>query len=529
MMHPRMTSLLAPLLGLLSLCACETTATAPAAPAPRLYWDIQRVSADIAVPRMGDAPDISPQFLADGSVVYQEQASGAVRVYHPDGTTSDVPVPTGAIEGGLTLNGARVTWYVDDKNFGGVSTAANGYTLGGGWAWVDGVVRECAGLACIPVLRRPDGTFVTHDRGGQYWMTWKPGQNPAPSYPMLDDLIIQEAPLNLVMPCFVPQQVGSDGSVLVRFAVNGFLDCKNNEPDLPRFQLIRDFKKVDIGKDQFNLGWAVELAGCCDIWGINNLGQILGLVGGVPSIRSSAGVEAIGGEAGQAYGFNDVGDVLYATGLPPTAGKLRLKGSTWDVGTCEVLKQLDDKQTDNPLLTQVLAMRNDGAVLFWATSQANNTAASLYLATPRTQPIPEGVHGQLTFAKIAGEGSAPEVLDAWRVRGEFSDASLTLTLLGQSSDICADRVFSLLATRTNGAWHSGDLIPATTSTLPGVGTVIGVVSYSDGDGSMIAVSGGFRVTDVTKAGFVATAENLVLKRVQTGATFAVSGSAVVKR
>jgi hypothetical protein len=42
-------------------------------------------------------------------------------------------------------------------------------------------------------------------------------------------------------------------------------------------------------------------------------------------------------------------------------------------------------------------------------------------------------------------------------------------------------------------------------------------------------SGGFRVTDVTATGFLATAENLVLKRVQTGATFAVSGSALVKQ
>ena len=513
---------------LLTVAACSTTAPSPTAAAPRLYWDVQLVSASVSVPGYGDAASLPPHFLADGSVVYQDQSTGGVRLY-ADGKSTDVPLPGPAVPGGLALNGPQITWYADAKNFGGTSTAANSMTLGGGWAWVDGVMHECSGVACTPVLRQPDGSFVTRDIRGRLWMTWKPGQNPTAPYPMLDELDIQNVKLDLVMPCFTPQQTGADGSILVRFDVQGLLDCKNNEGDLPRLQLIRDFTKVDIRKSQFNLGFAVELDTCCDIWGINNVGQILGLVQGIPSIRSAAKVEPIGAEMGQVYAFNDVGDVLYATGVPPSHAYFRLRGTTWDVPTCEVLKQLDGSHTENPLMTHAVAMRNDGAVLFWDMSTTGFGTGALYLATPRTQAIAEGVVGRLAFAKLAGDGSAPDDFNAWRVRGDFSDASLYLALSAQTDNVCADRTFNLMATRTLGAWHEGDLIPATTSVIPGSGTVIGVVSYADADGAMIAQSGGFRVTAVTPTSFTATPEALVLKRVQTGATFAVTGSLVVRR
>lgn len=510
------------------LSACASPAPPPATAARRLYWDVQLVAASVAVPGYGDAASLTPHFLADGSVVYQDQATGSVRLY-ADGKTSVVPLPGPAVDGGLALHAPQITWYADAKNFGGSSTAANSSTLGGGWAWVDGVLHECSGAACTPVLRQTDGTFVTRDMRGRFWMTWKPGGNPTAPYPMLDELDIQNVKLDLVLPCFTPQQTGADGSILVRFDIQGLLDCKNKEANLPRLRLIRNFAAVDISKSQFNLGFAVELDTCCDIWGINNVGQILGLVKGIPTIRSASKVESIGKEMGQVYAFNDVGDVLYATGVPPSDAYFRLHGTTWDVQACEVLKQLEGEHTENPLLTHAVAMRNDGAVLFWDMSAAAFGTGALYLATPRTQAIPAGVVGHLKFAKLSGAGPVPADLNAWRVQGDLADASLVLTLAGQTANACVDQTFLLTATRSAGAWHEGDLIPATTGVIPGAGTVIGILSYTDADGSMIAQSGGLRVTAVTPSSFTATPEGLVLKRLQTGATFAVTGSVVVRR
>ncbi len=524
-----MTKRILPLLFLAQLTACGTSEPTTTTPLPHLYWDVQQVTASLAIPRMGDSASLPPQFLPDGSVVYQEQSSGVVHVFHPDGSRTNVAIPEGKIPGGFTLSNAQITWYQDEKNYGGSSTGIDAQTLTGGWVLLDGTVRECEGRACTPVLRQPDGTFVTRDTVGQYWMTWKPGQNPAPAYPLLDDLDIHDAKLNLVMPCFVPQQVGTDGSILVRFDQHGFLDCKNNEPDLPRLQLIRNFSKVDIGKTQFDLGFAVQLNTCCDVWGINNIGQILGLVAGIPAIRSAAGVETVGTEMGEAYAFNDVGDVLYATGVPAQKAYLRLHGDIWPVESCGVLKQLDGSHTENPLLTHALAMRNDGAVLFWDTPSSSVSIGSLYLATPRTAAIPLNVHGQFAFALQSGAGPAPADLLPWRIRGAFAETSVSFSLSAGTENACVDRTFSFFANRSSGAWHSGDLIPATTSVLPGGGTVVGVVSFAENNSGIIAVSGGFRVSDVSAHQFTVTAEDLLLKHATTGAKFAMAGSAVVSQ
>jgi hypothetical protein len=510
-------------LGTLALAACSP-AGGKSTPS-HLYWNVVSVTPTAFHPISGDSTSLPPHFLPDGSVVFQEKTTGRVRLRATSGVTTDVPLPPLEVPGGLPLGNPQITWYEDATHYGG-SSIADSHTLGGGWAVLGAEVRECEGAVCWPVTRLADGRLMTRDPQGQRWMTWTLGQQPAPAYPALDDQDARLALLDLVVPCFSPKQVGRDGSVLVRFDYHGLLYCKNNEPDLPPVILFKDFTKIPLGKDQFNRGMAAELDQCCDIWGINDTGAILGLRYGIPTVRSGGDYRDIGTERGEVAGFNNVGDVLFTTGQP-AQGQLLWQGKTEPIQDCQVTKQLEGAHPNNPLLTHVLAMSDSGAVLFWDDT-GDTTTAALYIATPsREAPSPLGAP-PFTFATQTG-AAAPAALQPTGLTGAWSTTSLQLNVAAASSNECADRSLKVFATRSLGEWKSGDLIPVMTSFSPTTGSVIASTNYVDGATGEVAtaISGGWRVMAAHNDTVLVTAEELVLRNSKSNSTWVLSGAATV--
>jgi hypothetical protein len=503
---------------------CSSPANGKSTPS-HLYWNIVQVTASTHHPIWGETPSIPPHFLADGSVIFQEKTTNRVRIRATNGVVTDVPLPAAAVAGGLPLGNPQITWYEDATHYGG-SSEADGHTLGGGWAVLGGEVRECEGAVCWPVTRLQDGRIMTRDPRGQRWMTWTPGQQPAPAYPALDDQDARLALLDLVMPCFSPKQVGRDGSVLVRFDYHGLLDCRNNERDLPPVQLFKDFTKIPMGKEQFNRGMAAELDQCCDIWGINDKGEILGLLLGIPTIKSGPDYHDIGTERGEVAGFNNVGDVLFTTG-EPAQGQMLWQGKTEVVQDCQVTKQLEGRHARNPLLTNTLAISDSGAVLFWDET-ADTATAMLHLATPARELATVPGATPFAFATRVG-GAPPAAFQPIRLAGAWSPTALQLNAAAASANECSDHTLNVFATRSMGEWKSGDLIPVVTSFSPTTGTVIASASYVDGATGAVAtaVSGGWRVTAGPNGTTTVTAEELVLKDAKTGSTWVMSGEATV--
>lgn len=482
-------------------CACPAPVDPGSLAPTRVYWDIRQVGSDFA-PLDGELPGVVPRFLSDGSIV-GVRSSGLFQVRHPTtGEWRSYALPT-STTGGFPITAGGITWFKDAHNYGG-NSVGDGHTLNGGWVVLEGQLHECEGDACTPIAQLADGTFVTRQWNSQYFMTWKPGENPAPAYPIIDDLDIHNYKLDLVNPCFAVRRVGDDGTVLLLRQENGSLLCRNQLKPLSA-AIFKDFARVDVGKEQFNPGFNPDPTECCNVTAINDRGDILGLRDGLAVIKSPAGrFEAVSEGRASPQMFNERGDVLFRPA--EGASRLRLAGETLEFPDCEVTKQVEGASGDL-FEFHSLDMNEQGEVLFWR--RENSGTSALYVATPRKAQVPNGVVGELSFAVKSGSDTPASLTHPWRVTGSLAGGSFALSAQYVTDTPCQDRPFVALATSSAGTWGEGALV----SVVTGGGTIVGSASFSSAGATWVASAGGFRISDVGPSGFTATAEGLVFKKV----------------
>lgn len=476
-------------------CGACAPAVDPGGEAPRVYWDVRNLGAGFAKVSEGELP-FNPRFVTD-DVVAGSDPSGALRIADVKSRASKLlPFPEVPADG-FTLGLPNVTWFQDERNFGGSSTGGGGNTLNGGYVVVDGKLHECEGDICTPVFRNADGSFVTRTWNGLYFATWKPGQNPAAAHPVIDDLDVHDYRLDMVMPCFAVRKVSDAGLIQLAWSINGALRCFNAPVQINA--LVKDFVKTELA--------ALDP--------MNRAGDFLVNVDGIPGIAKGDTFQPITTQPGLGFAFNARGDAIYRAS--EEAGlRMRLGGNIVTFPDCEVGKQLGGDAS--PFTAHVLDMNERGEVLFWTAE--NGT--SLFIAKPRTAPVLDGVVARLSFTAKTEGATAPAPLEgAWRVTGSLQDGSLTFEAPFPTADACADRRFVALATRTGGAWAAGDVV----SMVSGQGgSIVGTASFSTPEGTVfLAKAGGFKLRDVSAAGFTATAEGLVFVNQATREEFDASG------
>jgi hypothetical protein len=309
------------------------------------------------------------------------------------------------------------------KNYGGAYA-------GGGWAFINGELRQCVTGVCLPMTMIAGGTLATRSPvTSRYYGRWTPGENPVanPTAPDgITDSTDARTAADLINDCWVYKKAVANQFVWL--TNSGISQCQS----LPEVTLL-SYKSggaatVDIGITQFDDGLTSPDPHFFDrfpaINDINDNGDILGRKDGYPVIKHSDTYEQIGEARGAGLLFNKRGDVLFRES---EGGKyrMRLAGEYFDFAddhTCEVTNQTPAEMPSlEPLSLMQRApvyMSETGQILFQG-------EAGLYLATPKRELTYVGE--PLALAPVAGTNTAREPLHVLSATGNLSPSQVAVS------------------------------------------------------------------------------------------------------
>lgn len=502
----------------LSACGGGSAKSDDAPAGPKLYWSVELVGKGVAKPDPIDT-DIDRLF-DDGSILAKLSSSGGrdVGLRGTDGTWHVLmPPPSDA-----NSTFGYLTYYDDDRNFGGVSST-------GGYVVLDGVLSKCSekiGGFCEPRGKLPDGsvlTLTTNEQGNTDLQSWQPGQNDALD---IADIFYEANAANGNSAAF--SRLASDGTILMLpfMPASGLGGTRNST-----IVVLKEKQPVRLDSTEFNHGEPVdrdtEATLGQAVFGITRAGAILGQKAGLAVLKTDDDYDVVSDSLAQPIAANTVRDVVYRS---YEGGYFyRWQGQTYalDPGDWSSVAGAfyDDLHLD------IVDINASGQVLFAGSARPGEAGYRLYLATPSTTPPPPHLFAHLTFKKVSG-GAAPETMDvavATDVVGMLSPGSLTFNVTSPSSDNPGKaRAFNVALTRSTGMFQAGTPLGVTTSVTPD-GPVLATVTYADAPLAGIAQSGNLVLQNVADASFKVSIENVLMKDAKTGNAFTIDGYAEVQQ